>query len=203
MKNSLESSSIIRLLTVLNGGVSNEVRKIEAGLGSDIFTALDAAASPVQGAVAELVAILARARLIQRAMIALSDPEALLIEPNDLDQVIYEKIFLDIRHRGKVGASTIESNRNRATRAPIEVSLAVYTAHWEVFVAGGGHIGWTRAKGRATQLLRRYKQPVAQYEKWLTKHYVTVALANARSVTAAAEYPSASEILALFEDGTI
>lgn len=136
-------------------------------------------------------------------MIALSDPEALLVESNDLDQVIYEKIFLDIRHRGKVGASTIESNRNRATTAPIEVSLAVYTAHWEVFVAGGGHIGWTRAKGRATQLLRRYKQPVAQYEKWLTKRYITVALASARSVTAAAEYPSASEILALFEDGTI
>ena len=203
MKNSLESSSIIRLLTVLNGGVSNEVRKIEAGLGADVINSLDAAASSVQGAVAQLVASLASARLSQRAMIALSDPEVLLVESNDLDQVIYKKIFLAIRHRSKVGLGTIESNRNRATTPLIEVSLAVYTAHCEVFLAGGGHIGWTRAKGRATQLLRRYKQPVAQYENWLTKHYITLALVNARSVTAAAEYPSASEILALFEDGTI
>lgn len=67
MKKSLESSSIIRLLTVLNGGVASEVRKIEAGLGSAVFSALDAGALPVQGAVAELVASLASARLSQRA----------------------------------------------------------------------------------------------------------------------------------------
>ena len=80
MKNSLESSSIIRLLTVLNGDVSNEVRKIEAGLGADVINSLDAAASSVQGAVAQLVASLASARLSQRAMIALSDTEVLLVE---------------------------------------------------------------------------------------------------------------------------
>ena len=203
MKKSSKSAYLIRLFTLLSSGVASESSKILAGLGPEVVSSLDAVASPVQNAVAELVASLASARLSQRAMIALIDPEALPIDSNDLNEAMYDQIFLDIGRRGKVGVSAAESNTNRAAPMPIELFMAVYIAHCEAFDGRGGSVGWTRAKGRVTQLLRRYKQPVAQYDKWLTKHYITQALVDARSVTAEAEYPSVSEILALFEDGTI
>lgn len=88
MKKSSKSAYLIRLFTLLSSGVSSESSKILAGLGPEVVSLLDAVASPVQNAVAELVASLASARLSQRAMIALIDPEALPIDSNDLNEAM-------------------------------------------------------------------------------------------------------------------